>query len=91
MFCGASGDDHRHYRASAYLDSRIYPSPTASIMIHLREAVGPLNTVSLWRMIDRLPDGWKTKSALERFSECLEMLTTAEIVHCVVEVVSAVV
>jgi len=85
MFCGAGGNEQRHFRASAYLDSRVYPTLTASSQIRLREAVGRLNADVLWTVIDSLPDDWKTKSALQSFAKCLEMLSNTEIVRSVVD------
>ncbi len=74
MFGGPKGEQRVHFEASQYLDWRIYPSTSSRIIVNLQKAAGTLRTNSLERKIQRLPDEWKTPSALQRFAECMDRL-----------------
>lgn len=76
IFGGPKGDCDPHFRASRYLDSRAYSKVNLGHHLGLRRLVGALDFDLLWRRAEKLPDKWKTKSALDAFSKCLNRMSS---------------
>ena len=74
LFRGAEGYINGPFRASRYLDSRIYPDLSPPCLLELKRVATSLDADKLWRSVERLPDNWKTQSAIESFSLCLHRL-----------------
>lgn len=75
LFGGPKGDSRVHFRASQYLDSRIYPSLSSEELLNLRRRLGNIDVDGLWRAVLALPDSWKAPSALRSFGRCLQRLS----------------
>jgi hypothetical protein len=76
LFRGPKGEHRFHYRASRYLDPRIYlhlPSRHINVLFTI---AANLSVDRLWRKIQALPEDWKTTSALNGFTECLGILSS---------------
>ncbi|HTV54927.1 MAG TPA: hypothetical protein VMI06_08410 [Terriglobia bacterium] len=88
MFRGPKGDEERHFRASAYLDLRIYQGTSSRFLVKLRKSVGNLDAEVLWKEAEYLPEAWKTDSALQSFARCLETLSSAGLVAGVLDMIA---
>ena len=88
LFSGADGKRHPHPLASRYLDPRIYPRLLEQEIRELK-MMRPVNVDQLWQTAEAIPDEWKSMSALENFSHCLNKLSSpqnlAEVVDMIVE------
>jgi hypothetical protein len=85
LFGGPKGELRRHFLASRYLDPRIYQSISPQHLLNLHKAARCLDVDQLWQRIQALPDGWKTKSAIDRFEQCLCRLSTPNLIQNIVE------
>jgi hypothetical protein len=74
MFGGPSGDKHPRFRASRFLDLRLYPEPDAALKAKLLARVAAIDCVKLRLRAEQLPAAWKTVSAMRRFNDCLDRL-----------------
>jgi hypothetical protein len=84
MFSGPEGMSPRpNYRASAYLDMRIYERTS-----NIAQTVLDLDGDTLLRRAKHLPTGWLTDTALRNFSECLGLLADAKAVESIVELIA---
>jgi hypothetical protein len=85
LFGGPKGDLRRGLRTSRYLDARIYqdlsPRNISTILTRLRD----LNVDVVWQRAMELPDEWKTKTALDSLSECLNRLSQAQLMRTLVD------
>jgi hypothetical protein len=77
LFGGPHGQDRLNFRASRYLDGRIYPDLAPKDVLDLLKVARSLDKDRLWNQITRLPHEWKTASALENFARCLCTLSDA--------------
>jgi hypothetical protein len=77
LFGGPHGQDRLNFRASRYLDGRIYPDLSPKEVLDLLKVARSINVGGLWNQIARLPNEWKTTSALENFARCLFTLSDA--------------
>lgn len=78
MFGGATGrDPFRHVLASRYRDERIYSPVTFRFLLTLRTVLDNLNMEQIWRRLAAVPDEWKTRSAIQNFTGCLDRLSDA--------------
>jgi hypothetical protein len=75
LFGGPKGGQRKHFLASRYLDPRIYQKVSLQQLRNFRESAASIDTDRLWRRIQALPDQWKTTSATEGFTECLNRLS----------------
>ena len=85
LFGGPQGDQRRPFLASRYLDPRIYPTLTSGQLMTYQKAVLGLDADRLWRLVQTIPDSWKTESALNRFTQFLCRVSTANLVQNVVD------
>lgn len=82
MFGGAAGSDPiRPFRASRYRDERIYPPISTSLLKKVRGIADNLETDRLWRRLGVLPEEWKSESAIENFTRCLDRLSSVSILE----------
>jgi hypothetical protein len=88
MFGGPNGNERRQFMVSAYLDRRIYPDATAHFFMQLKRIVVNLDTDTLWKKVARLPDEWKTDSALHSFARGIETLLNKQIVQGVIDTIA---
>jgi hypothetical protein len=75
MFGGPNGEQQAQFRASRFLDSRVYPLVSLQLMIKLQKVVHSLPADSLWQKMLELPEEWKTHTAIQKFAECLDRFT----------------
>ncbi len=85
LFGGPKGEQRLNFRASRYLDPRIYQSISSEQLLSIQKRAEDLNMDRLWRRIDTLPDQWKTDSALDGFAECLCKLSTPKLLRNVLD------
>jgi len=84
MFSGPDGISVRpNFRASAYLDTRIYERNSK-----IAETVLNLDVDTLWKRAKQLPIEWLTDMALRSFSECLGVLADAKKLQSIVELIA---
>jgi hypothetical protein len=85
MFGGPKGELAPRFQASHYLDFRIYHHVCSKHLLDFQKIAGSLNVEKLWRQIQELPDDWKTTSALNRFTLCLDRLSTPSLVQNILD------
>jgi hypothetical protein len=87
LFGGPNGVHRKHFRASRYLDPRIYQSVTSAKIEELLKVVQYLDVDGLWRQVHALPDDWKTELALNSFAQCLNRLSNDNLLQNIVETI----
>jgi hypothetical protein len=85
LFGGPNGELRRHFRASRYLDQRIYPSVSSEQLRNIQRGAESVDAGQLSQRVEELPDAWKTSSALENFTNCLSRLSTPGILQNILE------
>jgi hypothetical protein len=85
LFGGPNGEQRHHFMASRYLDPRIYQSVSSQRFRSFRTVALSLDAEQLWRRIQTLPDDWKTSSAVDGFVECLNRLSTSNLVKSILD------
>jgi hypothetical protein len=75
FFGGPNADQSKNFRASAYLDSRIYQKLTAQDALGLLDVIQSLDSDRLWQQANAIPDSWRHTSALYGFRSALERLS----------------
>ncbi len=76
MFGGGTGTDpFRDSRQSRYRDRRIYPRINSGALRTLRKTVNTMDTDQVFRQLAVLPDEWKTRSAIQNLTRCLDCLS----------------
>jgi hypothetical protein len=78
LFGGADGRHSRGFLASRYLDKRIYPVVSSNELIAIRNVVQSLDADKLWKQVHRLPEDWKSTSAIEGFQDCLDRFSKTD-------------
>jgi len=76
LFGGPKGEQRMHFQASRYLDPRIYQSVSSQHLLNFRRIARCMNVDRLWQSVQELPEQWKTASALEGFTQCLDRLAS---------------
>lgn len=72
---GARGAHQAHFRASRYLDARVYPEPDAELARELERMCNSIDPQALRRAAAHLPNAWSTPSterSLENFLDRLQ-------------------
>lgn len=72
MFGGAKGTVRSHYRASRYLDRRVYPETSGSGASEVEAAVRGLDLEGLARTALSLPQEWQSSTALARLQTFMQ-------------------
>jgi hypothetical protein len=85
MFGGPRADLEPHFKASRYLDSRIYHGVSSSAFVKFQRILLAMDTDKLWRSVKSLPDEWKTQSALDSFRQCLDNISTRILLRNIVD------
>jgi hypothetical protein len=81
MFGGPAGTGEPRLIESAYLDTRVYQTLPADRVKKFKKAVLDIKSDRVWRKALMLPAEWKTDSALTRLSECLNSLSSSQVVE----------
>jgi hypothetical protein len=89
LFGGPKGGQKRHFFASRYLDSRIYQSVCSEYLLTFLKVAASLYVDQLWQKIESLPEDWKTTSALDGFTQCLNRLSNPCLMKSVLETMIA--
>jgi hypothetical protein len=76
MFGGSMGDCDPRFRASRFLDARLYPQPDGELKRNLLARLDGLRCEHLLRKAHSLPEAWKTSAAVRRFNDCLNRLAS---------------
>jgi len=85
LFGGPKGGQRAHFIASRYLDPRIYQGVSFDQIQSFRQTALSLDADRLWQRIQKLPEGWKTASALDSFALCLDKLSTPSVLQDALE------
>ena len=79
LFGGASGVTRANFRASRYLDGRVYSDRTPQLRSRIEDAIGRLDLGEVVRRAMQLPEGWATDSALENLGRFVERIADREL------------
>jgi hypothetical protein len=74
-FGGTKADLKKNFRASRYLDSRIYAEVSSETLLSFERVVEALDADRLWERIRAIPPEWKQDSAIDGFERCLQKLS----------------
>jgi hypothetical protein len=85
LFGGPKGEMRLNFQASRYLDPRIYPRVSSQQLLKFQKIVQSVDADQLWQRIQKLPDAWKTKSALDSFAQCLGTMSTPNLLQNIVD------
>ena len=85
LFGGPKGELRRKFEASRYLDPRIYQSASSQQLLSFQKIARDLDVDKLWKSAQILPDNWKTSSALKGYAECLNRLSTSQLLQNIVD------
>jgi hypothetical protein len=75
FFGGPKADLKKNFRASRYLDSRIYSEVSSETLLGFENVVKALDGDRLWERIKAIPPEWKQDSALDGLERCLQKLS----------------
>jgi hypothetical protein len=87
LFGGPKGDKRPHFQTSRYLDPRIYDDVSSRQLLGFHKVARCLDVDSLWRRVQTLPNDWKTRSALDRFEECLCRLSMPNLLQNILDMI----
>jgi hypothetical protein len=87
FFGGPKADLKKHFRASRYLDSRIYGQVSSEALLVFRNVIRALDTDKLYLRIASIPAEWRYASAVDGFDRCLERLANPLLVQNVLETI----
>jgi hypothetical protein len=85
LFGGPKGEQRMHFLASRYIDLRIYQNVPSQLLQHCQTVAATLNVDQLWRKIQTLPEEWKTASALDGLTQCLNSLSNPRLLQGAIE------
>ena len=75
LFGGPKADLRKNFRASRYLDSRIYVEISSKTLLDFERTFKTLDADRLWERIEAIPPEWKQDSAIDGFERCLQKLS----------------
>jgi hypothetical protein len=87
LFGGPNADSKRHFRASRYLDRRIYGQVSSETLLDFQNVLHALDADRLRQRIEAIPAEWSHLLAREGFECCLQRLKTGSLVQHVVETI----
>jgi hypothetical protein len=87
LFSGPNSDMRKNFRASRYLDTRIYGEVTSEALLHFKNAALTLNTDAFWQRLGAIPAEWRRPSALVGFERCLQRLADPLLVQSVLDTI----
>lgn len=74
MFGGPAGDFEPRFRASRFLDARLYAQPALGLKERLLNRIEAIDGEKLRRRSELLPESWQTPLAAGRLNACLSRL-----------------
>ena len=87
LFGGPSADLNKNFRASRYLDLRIYAEVSFETLRNFQNLLQALDVDKLRQGIKAIPAEWSHPSARERYERCLHRLTTASLVQRMIDTI----
>jgi len=88
LFGGAGADSNRHFRASCYLDRRVYGEVPSEALLDFQNVLHALDADKLRQRIERIPAEWSHASARGRFERCLQRLKMDSLVQHVIDTIT---
>jgi len=88
LFGGAGAGSNRHFRASCYLDRRIYGEVPSEALLHFQNVLQALDADRLRQRIETIPAEWSHASARESFERCLQRLQMVSLVQHVIDTIT---
>ncbi|MDR3722863.1 MAG: hypothetical protein P4K83_00045 [Terracidiphilus sp.] len=85
LFGGPNADQKKNFRASRYLDARIYVEVALQTLQEIKNVVQTLNADSLRQEIEAIPAEWKHVSALDGFERCIQRLSEPFLVQNILD------
>jgi hypothetical protein len=85
LFGGPNADLKMHFRASCYLDRRIYIQVPSEVLVGFQHVLQALDADSLRKRIEAIPTEWSHTSARESFERCLQKLKMGPQVQQVID------
>jgi hypothetical protein len=85
LFRGPDGHGRMHFMKSRYLDPRIYQSLYPRDFQSFQNAVKELNVDYVWQKAYALPADWKSKSAIDGLTECLNALSSSRLLEGILD------
>jgi hypothetical protein len=87
LFGGPKADLKRNFRASRYLDPRIYVRMSSDALLGFQSVIRALDVDRLWQRIEEIPGEWREVSARESFERCLQRLSKPLLVQNVLDTI----
>jgi len=87
LFSGPNGDLRRNFRASRYLDERIYGQASSEALADFQDVLQAFDADRLRQVIEAIPAEWSQATARESFERCLQRLTTTSLVQHLLETI----
>jgi hypothetical protein len=87
LFGGPNGGEKMHFLGSRYLDPRIYESVSSQYVLDVQRVAEALDADQLWRRVRDLPGEWKRVSALDAFAQCLDRMSSPDLLQNVVDTI----
>jgi len=84
MFGGACGTKSSHFRASQYLDPRIYTQATAELAGELEEKIHRIDLSEITEAVFNLPKQWASVTAMNRFESFVQRICNRTLVKHVI-------
>jgi hypothetical protein len=84
MFGGAYGTKSSHFRASQYLDPRIYTQATAELASELEERIHSIDLRAVAETVFDLPNRWASATAMTRFQSFVQRISNRTLVKNVI-------
>jgi len=88
LFGGPTAESNRNFRASRYLDPRIYTGVSFRALLDFQRRLQGLDLDKVRQRIEVIPSEWSHASARERFDCCLQRLKTDSLVQNVIETIA---
>jgi hypothetical protein len=85
LFGGAGADSNKHFRASWYIDRRIYGQVPSKALLGFQNVLHAMDADRLRQRIEAIPAEWSHASARESFERCLQKLKMASHVQHVID------
>jgi len=81
LFGGPSGENRPDPIVARYQTPSFYGEPFPEQIYEIKQKILSIDVDSIWGCIAKLPDAWKTQSALSAFSAALNRLSTSTFVE----------
>jgi hypothetical protein len=87
FFGGPKADLRKNFRASRFLDLRIYAKLSSEAFLQFKDAAHAWNTDTFWKRLEAIPADWRYASSLGSFERCLERLASPLLVQSVLDTI----